>query len=113
LDQCLHHQDDAPAHNAVSVEQFLAKNRTSVLQQSPYSQDLAPRDLWLFPKLKSALKATHFESVEAVNTKSTDVSKALQENDFRHCFDQWKIRTERCIKREGGGLYRRRKMLNY
>jgi len=35
---------------------------------------------------------THFESVEAVKTKSTEVLKTLQEKDFRHCFNQWKIR---------------------
>jgi len=55
----------------------------------------------LFPKLKSALKGIRFEQVEAAKTKSTEVLKALQEKDFRHCFDQRKIRMERYIKREG------------
>jgi len=41
---------------------------------------------------------THFESVEAVKTKSTVVLKAFQEKDFQNYFNQWKIRMERCIK---------------
>ncbi|KAL4098417.1 hypothetical protein QTP88_023036 [Uroleucon formosanum] len=95
------HQDNAPAHSALSVKRFLAKNRTPVLQHPPYSPDLAPCDFWLFPKLKSALKGTHFGSVEVVKTKATEVLKALQEKDFQHCFNQWKIRMERCVKHGG------------
>ncbi|KAL4089073.1 hypothetical protein QTP88_024146 [Uroleucon formosanum] len=71
------HQDNAPAHSALSVKRFLAKNRTPVLQQPPYSPDLAPCDFWLFPKLKSALKGTHFESVEVVKTKATEFGMTL------------------------------------
>jgi len=63
----------------------------------PYS----PCDFWLFPTLKSELKGTHFESVEAVKTKSTEVLKALQEKDFQRCFNRWKVRMECSIKREG------------
>jgi len=45
-----------------------------VLQHPPYlGQILAPCDFWLFSKLKSALKGTHVESVEAVKTKSSKV----------------------------------------
>jgi len=91
------HQDNAPAHNALSVKQFLAKNRTPVLQQPSYSSDFAPCDFWLFPKLKSVLEGTRFESVEAVKTKSIGILRALQENDFQHCFNQCEIRMKRCI----------------
>jgi len=82
--------DLASRQCAVSVKPFLAKNRTPVLQHSPYlGQILAPCDFWLFSKLKSALKGTHFGRVEAVKTKSTEILlKASQEKDFQHCFDQ-------------------------
>jgi hypothetical protein len=47
-DWILHH-DNAPAHKALSVKQFLA--------QKPITEmDLALNDFWLFPKIKSALK---------------------------------------------------------
>jgi histone-lysine N-methyltransferase SETMAR len=63
------HQDNAPAHNTLAVKQFLADKCIPVLEQSPpppYSPDLAPCDFYLFHKLKSALKGTHFQSVDEV-----------------------------------------------
>ena len=43
------HHDSAPAHNALSIRQFLAKKNIAVLEQPPYSPDLAPCDFFLFP----------------------------------------------------------------
>jgi hypothetical protein len=34
----------------------------TVAPQPPYSPDLAPSNLWLFPKLKETLKGQHFLS---------------------------------------------------
>ncbi|GFV00358.1 mariner Mos1 transposase [Trichonephila clavipes] len=95
------HQDNAPAHSALSVKRFLAKHSIPVLEHPPYSPDLASCDFYLFPKVKSALKRTRFESVEAVKEKAARVLKELTKNDFQHCFEQWKIRMERCMDREG------------
>ena len=92
------HQDNAPAHNALSVKRYLADKRTPVLQYAPYSPDLAPCDFFLFPKIKAVLKGTRFESMEAVKQKTADILKALTKED---CFDQWKKRMERCVAREG------------
>ena len=50
-DWVLHH-DNAPAHTALSVREFLAKKNIPVLPHPPYSPDLAPCDFCLFPKLK-------------------------------------------------------------
>lgn len=97
------HQDNAPAHSALSVKRFLAKFSIPVLDHPPYSPDLAPCDFYLFPKVKSALKGTRFESVEAVKEKAARVLKELTEKDFQHCFEQWKVRMERC--RDKGGVY--------
>jgi len=38
------HQDNAPAHNALSVKQFLANKNITVLEHPPNSPDLAPCD---------------------------------------------------------------------
>ncbi|VVC44823.1 Hypothetical protein CINCED_3A022962 [Cinara cedri] len=104
------HQDNAPAHNALSVKQYLAGKRTPVLEHAPYSPDLAPCDFFLFPKIKSALKGTRFESMEAVKQKTAELLKALTKEDFQHCFDQWKKRTERRVAR--GGEYIEGERLN-
>jgi len=36
------HQENARAHNALSVKQFLANKNITVLEHPPYSPDLAP-----------------------------------------------------------------------
>ncbi|GFV01538.1 protein GVQW3 [Trichonephila clavipes] len=82
-------------------KRFLAKHSIPVLEHPPYSPDLAPCDFYLFPKVKSALKGTRFESVEAVKENAAGVLKELTKDDFQHCFQQWKIRMERCRDREG------------
>jgi len=58
--------DFAPAHNALSVKQFLANKTITVLEHPPYLPDLTPSDFYLFPQIKSVLKGTHFVSVENV-----------------------------------------------
>jgi len=59
------------------------------------------RLFFLFPKIKSALKGTRFESVHAVKAKVTEFVNKLSENDTQHCFHQRKIDMERCRDREG------------
>jgi len=97
------HHDNAPAHNALSVKRYLAKNNIPVMEHPPYSPDLAPCDFFLFPKIKSALKGTRFESVDAVKAKATQLLNSITQDDLQHCFQQWKIRMERC--RDRGGDY--------
>jgi len=58
---------------------------------------------FLLPNIKSALKGTRFESVNAVKAKPTKLMNKLSEDDLQHCFQQWKIRMERC--RDWGGEY--------
>jgi hypothetical protein len=41
------------AHMSLLVHEFLVKHETTVIPQMPYSPDLAPVDLFLFPSLKS------------------------------------------------------------
>ena len=53
--------DNAPAHNALGIREFLAKNSISELEQPPYSPDLAPCDFVLLPKLKEVIKGTCFQ----------------------------------------------------
>jgi len=72
-----------PAHNALSVKQFLANNNITVLEHPPYSPDLAPCNFCLFPKIKSVLKGTHFVLVENVEAKQRRSSTALQNMNCR------------------------------
>jgi hypothetical protein len=44
--------DNAPAHTALSIGEFLAKKDILIFPQPPYSTDLAPYNFYLFPELK-------------------------------------------------------------
>jgi len=46
------HHNNAPAHTALSVREFLATKQITVLEHLAYSPDLAPSDFFLFPKIK-------------------------------------------------------------
>jgi len=59
-DKWILHHDNAPAHDALRVHKFLAKNSITKMDHPPYSPDLAPCDFWSFPKLKNALKGQRF-----------------------------------------------------
>jgi transposase len=41
--------DNAPAHQTVSVKDFLTNNHVTTLEHPPYSPDQAAADLYLFP----------------------------------------------------------------
>ena len=74
--------DNAPAHTALSIREFLAKRIIPALPHPPYSPDLAPCDLSLFPKLRSKLKGHLFGTMENIQKIVTDKLNTLTENDF-------------------------------
>jgi len=94
-------QDNAPAHNALSVKQLLANKNITVLEHPPYSPDLAPCDFCLSPKIKSVLKGNHFVSVENVKTKTAGKRNSLKEQDMRNCFEHWQHGMQLCVGLEG------------
>jgi hypothetical protein len=54
------------------VKQFLANKNITVLEHPPYLPDLAPCNFYLFPKIKSVLKGTHFFSRKCESKNSGD-----------------------------------------
>ena len=60
------HHDNAPAHTALSVREFLATNQITVLEHPAYSPDLAPNEFFLFPKIKEILKGRHFDDINDI-----------------------------------------------
>jgi len=44
------HHDNAPAHTALSVREFLANKQITVLEHPAYSPDLAPSDFFSVPE---------------------------------------------------------------
>ena len=44
------HQDNAPVHNSILVTDYLTKIGIKTVPHLPYRPDLAPCDIWLFPR---------------------------------------------------------------
>ena len=95
------HHDNAPAHNAVGIREFLAKNSIAVQEQPPYSPDLAPCDFFLFPKLKEVIKGARFQDLGAIKTAETRELRAIPEKSFQGCLEAWQRRLEKCIRPQG------------
>jgi hypothetical protein len=51
------------------VKQFLAQKPITEMEHTLYSPVLAPSDLWLFQKIKSALKGQIFQDTEDIQKK--------------------------------------------
>ena len=71
------HHDNIPAHTALSIRQFLTERNIATLEHSPYFPDLAPCDFFLFPKIKSVLKGTHFSDIDFIKMAATTELKKI------------------------------------
>jgi histone-lysine N-methyltransferase SETMAR len=85
---CSLHHDNAPVHRALSVREFLATKQITVLEHPAYSPDLAPSDLFLFPKIKEILKGRHFDDIDDIRGNTTAGLKAIPQNQFQNCFEE-------------------------
>ncbi|EFN78101.1 Histone-lysine N-methyltransferase SETMAR, partial [Harpegnathos saltator] len=83
------HHDNARSHTSTLVREFLSKNSTNVAPQAPYSPDMAPCDLFLFPLLKKPLRGQRFESIEDMKEKSLRELKAVPSAAYERCFRDW------------------------
>jgi histone-lysine N-methyltransferase SETMAR len=68
------------------VREFLASKQLTVLEHPPYSPDLAPSDVFLFPKIKEILKGRHSDDIDDIRSNTTTALKAIRQNQFQNCF---------------------------
>jgi hypothetical protein len=54
------HHDNAPAHTALNVREFLATKQINVLIRPAYSLDLAPNDFFSVPEDKGNVEKKAF-----------------------------------------------------
>ena len=84
--------DNAPAHMALSVQQFLAKNNMTVIPHPPYSPDLAPCDFFLFPRMKGQMKGTSFADVSEVKKKTLLVLNNISTEEFQKLAQVYRVK---------------------
>jgi transposase len=91
------HVDNAPAHTALSVREFLASKQITRLEHPPYLPDLALCNFLLFPLVKKHLKGTDFDDVEDIQNNTTTALTAISQYEFQKCFEGWKKQWTSCI----------------
>ena len=96
--------DNAPAHSAIRVRQFLAQKMVAVLDHPPYSRDLAPADFFLFPCLKAAVKGARFADVNAIKDRVTDILRSIPQEVFADCFRKLYEHSIRTYSRDSLGF---------
>jgi len=69
--------DNASAHKAASVCQFLTPKNVKPFINLLYSPDLSPPDYFLFLKLKMKLKGLHFADVAEIQEAVSDELKKV------------------------------------
>ena len=71
---------------------------TKTVPQPPYSQDIAPCEFWLFPKLKGY----RYKTIEQMKEAVTKVIDTLTQEDFHRAFQKL-LERYKCIA--AGGDY--------
>ena len=67
------------------------------VRHPPYSPDLAPRDFWLFPKLRDCC----YETIEEMKEAVIKVIDTLTQGDFDGVFQKLLERYNKCIAARG------------
>jgi transposase len=83
--------------------EFVTNNNMVIVPHPPYSPDLAPCDLILFPKMKTKPKGRCFETVFDIQRESQTLNDSIEENDFHGAFEALEKRWDRCIRSQGDG----------
>ncbi len=84
------HHNNVPAHTAYILPDFLAKNRSTCLEHSPYSPDLSPSNFFPFPEPKKVMKGHHLGTVTGIKAESSCILKEIPAELYRACFHAWK-----------------------
>jgi hypothetical protein len=69
----------------------------AVISHPPYSLDLTPCDIFLFPKMKLKLKGRRFGTAEEIQAESQRELDTLTDKDFQEAFQIRRRRWDRCL----------------
>ena len=97
----LFHQDNAPVHKSVIAMAAIHDCGFKLIEHPPYSPDLAPSDFHLFPKLKTAISGTHFQSDDDVIHAVDDFLNGQEKDFFKSGTEALKHRWQKRIDTEG------------
>jgi hypothetical protein len=70
------------------VGEFLASKQITVLGHSPYSQDTAPNDFFLFLKIKKVLKGGNLDDTDNIRSNMLAAVKAIPTKSLSKFFSR-------------------------
>ena len=98
------HQHNTPVHKSVIAMAAIHDCGFLLIEHPPYSPDLAPSDFHLFPKLKTAISDTHFQSDDDVIHAVDDFLNGQGKDFFKSGIEALKHHWQNCIDTEGDNL---------
>ncbi len=97
------YMDNAPTHGSKDTQLHLLMTGQRVIEHPPLSPDLSPCDFWLFSQIKSPLRGTQFQSLDALERAVTAEIGNIPAGDYRHAMlTSWPMRWARCVNANGG-----------
>ena len=93
--------DNAPAHSAAKIRQFLTQKQVATLNHILYSPDLSPPNYFLFSKVKLQPKSTRFDSIEEIQKAVTDQLNKIPAEDFSNAMKKLGTCANLCITSNG------------
>lgn len=78
------------------IWQFLDEKNIAVLEQAPYSPDLAPIHLFSFPQTQGRHKRS-LEGVKAIKRAITVELMGIPEESLHQCTEAWQRKMRKCI----------------
>ena len=93
--------DNAPAHSAAKIRQFLTQKQVARLNHHPHSPDLSPLEYFLFPKVKLQLKGGRFDTIAEIQKAVTDQLNKIPAEDFSNAMKKLKTRANLCMTSNG------------
>ena len=80
---------------------FLASEKVKVLNHPPYSPDLSPCDLFLFPRLKKMLSGNKYTSRSSLGSAIYQYLQQIPKEDYLSAFRDWVKRLQKCVSVKG------------
>ncbi len=95
--------DNAPAHNATIVVDWLRDNRIETVPHPGYSPDLSPCDFWVFAELKKMVSGNRYHSVQEMMASVDAAIQTIPGHKWAAAMDRYPERLCKCI--QSGGSY--------
>ncbi len=96
-------QDNAPAHRARVVQEWMRNMSTGQVPHPGYSPGLAPSNYWLFNRIKHHLRGHRYDSVQDLCDQIDRIIQNIRPNEFRHAIESLPDCWHHCVR--AGGAY--------